>query len=123
MLTVIPGLPDFVVGIKATGEVNKEDMDTVLIPALDNLVNRTGEIYYLLVLETPVSEFTAGAWLKDAAVGLKHFTKWKKIAVVSSQEGVQKFTDAFSYLTPGVSKGFAPDQLAEAKAWVSIKGE
>jgi hypothetical protein len=121
MLSLISGLPAHVVGVKATGEVDKNDFDNVLIPALDELVKRTGEIYYLLQLETPVSEFTAGAWMKDALVGLKHFTKWKKIAVVSDQKGVEKFTDAFSVLVPGKSKGYKPEELDEAKAWISVK--
>lgn len=119
MLERINGLPDFVVGIKATGEVTKEDLETVLIPALDQQVEKYDAIHYLLHLETDVQNWDFGAWVSDAKVGLKHLTKWKKIAVVSGQEGVQKFTDIFSKLTPGEARGYAPDQLETAKAWVS----
>ena len=118
MLERINGLPDFVVGIRATGEVTKEDLETVLIPALDQQVEKYDAIYYLLHLETNVQNWDFGAWVSDAKIGLKHLTKWKKIAVVSGQEGVQKFTDVFSKLTPGEARGYAPDQLDTAKAWV-----
>ncbi|MCP9752224.1 STAS/SEC14 domain-containing protein [Ferruginibacter sp. HRS2-29] len=49
------------------------------------------------------------------------FTKWKKIAVVSDQSGVEKFTDFFSVLVPGEAKGFKPEELEEAKQWIQLR--
>ena len=118
MLQFINDLPDDVVGIHAIGEVTKEDFDKVLIPKIDDLSKRQGEIKYLLVLETDVSNFTVAAWWKDLVMGLKHFTEWKRIAVVSDQKGVEWFTDAFKYLIPGNSKGFALSELEEAVEWI-----
>jgi hypothetical protein len=40
MLQFINDLPENIVGIHAVGEVTKEDIDTVLIPRLDDLVKR-----------------------------------------------------------------------------------
>ena len=119
MLSIIQGLPDSVLGIKATGEVDAKDFETVLIPALETLVERTGMINYLLLLETPVKNFTIGAWLEDAKVGLKNFTKWHRIAVVTAEKGVEKFSDVFGIVVPGESKGFTLEQLEEAKLWVA----
>ena len=121
MLELIKDLPDFVVGVRATGTVTKEDLETVLIPAIDAQVDKYDEIYYLLLLETDVQNWDFGAWVSDAAIGLKHLSKWKKIAVVTSQEGVQKFTDVFSKITPGEAKGYAMNELETAKAWISEK--
>ena len=118
MLQFINDLPDDVVGIHAIGEVTKEDFDQVLIPKIDDLSKRQGEIKYLLVLETDVSNFTLAAWWKDLVMGLKHFTEWKRIAVVSDQKGVEWFTDAFKYFIPGNSKGFALNELEEAVEWI-----
>lgn len=119
MLSLIKDLPAHVTGVRATGKVTKYDFEQVLIPAIDDLVKRTGKINYLLLLETPVSNFSLGAWIDDAIVGLKHFTQWNKIAVVTDQKGVEKFTDVFGYVVPGDSKGFTLSQLEEAKQWVS----
>ena len=118
MLQFINDLPDDVVGIHAIGEVTKEDFDKVLIPKIDDLSKRQGEIKYLLVLETDVSNFTLAAWWKDLVMGLKHFTEWKRIAVVSDQKGVEWFTDAFKFFIPGNSKGFALSELEEAVEWI-----
>lgn len=121
MLQVMSGLPEFVVGIKASGHVTREELESVLIPAIDRQVEVFGEIYYLLVLETEVQNWDWGAWMSDAKIGLKHLSKWKKIAVVTGQEQVQRFTDLFSKLTPGEARGFAMEELETAKAWVSEK--
>ena len=123
MLTPITGLPPFVFAITATGEVTKDDMDAVLLPGLQNLVDKYDEIYYLLVLQTEVGNFTAGSWIEDAKVGIRHFTKWTKIAVVTDQGGVEKFTDIFSIAVPGESRGFKLSELEEAKQWISTKAE
>jgi hypothetical protein len=121
MLTVIPDLPPYVLGVRASGEVDKNDLEQVLLPGLQHLTEQYDAIHYLLVLETEVGNFTAGAWLQDLKAGLLHFSKWKKIAVVSSQKGVQTFTDLFSFVTPGVAKGFEPGELQEAINWVSVQ--
>lgn len=43
------------------------------------------------------------------------------MAIVSESEGINKFTDVFSYIAPGEAKGFTHEQLEEAKEWVTPK--
>ncbi|MEO5648096.1 MAG: STAS/SEC14 domain-containing protein [Chitinophagaceae bacterium] len=119
MLTLINDLPSHVVGLKATGDIGKEDLENVLIPALEELLKRTGKINYLLLLETGLSNFTLAAWFKDVQLGLKNFKKWNRIAIVSDQNGVNTFSDVFGYIIPGDSKGFRISELEEAKLWVA----
>lgn len=121
MLELINDLPDHATGVRARGEVTREDVETVLLPAIDELVSRTDAIYYLLVLDTDVQNWDAGAWMSDAKLGLKHFTKWKKIAVVTDQKGVQRFSDLFSALVPGESRGFSHEEEAAARQWLAEK--
>jgi hypothetical protein len=121
MLTPIENLPPNVFGVKASGDVTANDLKTVLIPGLEALTRKYNEIYYLLVLETKVENFTAGAWVQDAMAGLKHLKQWKKMAIVSDQKAVENFTDAFSYVAPGEAKGFSLEELDEAIAWISLK--
>jgi len=121
MLTPINDLPSYVFGVKAVGEVTADDLKNVLLPGLESLTTKYDEIYYILVLETKVENFTAGAWFQDMVAGIKHLTKWKKMAIVTDQKAVEKFTDAFSYVTPGEAKGFTLEELDEAITWVSLK--
>ena len=121
MLSLIQNMPDYVLGVRATAEVDEQDLKSVLLPGLSRLTEQYGEIHYLLVLETGVENFTAGAWFQDMIAGLKHFTKWKKMAVVTDQKAVASFTDFFTYITPGEARGFEIAELKQAKAWVSDK--
>lgn len=118
MITVIKA-PENVAAFRATGEVTKQDYEKVLIPAIDRLVQKQNAINFLLVIDTSITHFTAGAIIQDLSVGLKHFTKWRKMAIVSSSTGINTFTDLFSYVAPGEAKGFSHDEMEDAMAWIS----
>ncbi|TKC08389.1 STAS/SEC14 domain-containing protein [Pedobacter polaris] len=121
MLYEIKNLPPYVFGVKASGKVTAEDLKNTLLPGLEALNSKYNEIYYILVLETDVENFTAGAWYQDMVAGLKHLTAWKKMAIVTDQKAVENFTDAFSYVTPGEAKGFSLAEVEDAIVWVSLK--
>ncbi|WP_199118544.1 STAS/SEC14 domain-containing protein [Pedobacter sp. ASV28] len=104
MLTIIENLPIHVFGVKASGQVNAEDLKKVLLLGLQSLAEKYSEIYYMLVLETKVENFTAGAWFQDMLAGIKHFSQCKKIAIVADQKAVKNFTDGFHYITAGKAK-------------------
>src|SRR5690606_39197058 len=97
----------------------KEDYLNVVVPHVTRLVENTGKINFLLYLDTDVSNFTMGAWLQDALLGLKHLTKWNRAAIISDSEGVIKFTDAFSIAAPGEFKGFRKKEYDKAVQWAS----
>lgn len=73
----------------------------------------------MLVLDTAIKNFSVGAFLQDLGIGLKHLTRWHKMAIVSEYDGVNKFSDLFSYIAPGEARGFKHAELKEAKQWVS----
>lgn len=112
-------VPDNVAGFRATDKVTKADYENVVIPKIDEHVKQQGKINFMLVLDTKMSNFSFGAILEDLGVGLKHFSKWHKMAIVSESNAINKFTDIFSYVAPGEAKGFTHAELEEAKTWVS----
>jgi len=119
MLQLIEDLPAHVVGVRAVNAVTEEDYKQVLIPALEALDKSIGRINLIIVLETSVSNYTVGAWANDLKAGFKYFNKWHRIAIVSDQKMVRKFTDAFSFIAPGEYKGFSMAELSIAKQWVA----
>ena len=121
MLTKLKDLPAYVAAFKATGEVTKEDYDTILVPEIERVDQQHGHIHFMMVMETPSKEFSLGAWFKDAVVGLKHYRGWKKVAIVTDEKMLGKITDLFSALVPGSAKGFPLMQLEEAKSWVAAE--
>ena len=121
MIQKMTGLPDYVAGFTARGKVTRDDYTQVVNPEIERVLQQHGHIHFLLELQTGTGNFTAGAWMSDALIGLKHLTKWKKMAIVSDQKAVEKMTDIISPIMPGESKGFALSELEQAKQWVSAE--
>ena len=117
MITIISEAPENVAAFNATGEVTKEDFENLVIPRVKQKVDQFNELNYLLYLDTDLDNFTMGAWLQDALLGLKNLTKWNRTAIVTNKEGVQNFTDIFSVLMPGEFKSFPKGNLYNALYW------
>ena len=118
MIEKLKNLPNTLVGFRAAGEVTSSDFEKVVVPAVNELVDRTNKLDYLMVIDTALNHFSAGAWLQDALLGIKKITKWNKVAILSDSEGIQKFTDVFSIVSPGEFKGFNRDEVDKAVAWI-----
>ncbi len=119
MIQQLDNMPDTMVGFRAQGEVSKEDFTEIVIPCVEKHIATTGKLNYLLLLDTSIKDFSAGAWWQDAMMGIKNLTKWNRAAIVSDSEGIRKFTDFFSILMPGEFKGFHKEDLDKAILWTS----
>ena len=112
-------LPPNMVGFRATGEVTETDFTDIVMPKVKELIEKTDKLNYMLVLDTSVKNFTAGAWFKDAIMGIKHLIKWNRAAIVSDVEAIRTFTNIFSVVMPGEFKGFEHKDLEAAISWTS----
>lgn len=119
MVEIIKDVPSYVAAFKVSSAVTAEDFDSVILPIIDEKVKRFGRIHFLLYLNTNITNFTAGAALRDIWVGIKHLTKWHRMAIVTDQPVVEKFTDIVSLIAPGEAKGFPVSELPFAKLWVA----
>jgi hypothetical protein len=123
MITYIENLPGNMVGFKATGEVDERDFTEVVMPKVKELVERTNNLNYMLVLDTSITNFSLGAWFKDVVLGIKYITKWNRAAIVTDTQGIITFTEMFSILSPGEFKGFEHKDLQAAIDWCSEKND
>jgi len=120
MIEQIHNLPDNMVGFRSSGEVTQEDFKIVNVK-VSELVQKTGKLNYLLYLENSPADFTFGAWIQDALLGIKNITKWNRAAIISDSETVDKFTSFFSKIMPGEFKVFHKNDLERAIDWTSEK--
>jgi len=119
MIEILPSIPKNIAAFRATGKVTKEDYQKVMVPHVNELVSRSGELNFLFLIDTEIKNFTLGAWFQDALLGLKHLASWKRAAIVIDNADAIKFTDAFSILAPGEFKGFSKEQYADALEWIA----
>ena len=111
-------LPDYIVGISASGEVDAKDYETVLMPALDTALKKHNRIRVLYQLTPEFTGFTSGAIWDDSKLGLSHWNAWEKIAVVADIPWVAHATRMFAFFMPGMVKVFSNTELANAKRWI-----
>ncbi len=118
MLEIMQNMPDYVVAIRASGQVTGKDYDDVLIPAVESSLKRCGKIRILYQLERDFSGFTAEALFDDARLGIRHRTAFEKIAVVTDAEWISKAVQFFSLFIPCPVKIFGNHDISVAKAWL-----
>lgn len=119
MLEIIAGLPDNVLGVKASGEITAEDYRTVLVPAVEKALEGEGKLRMLLVYGEDVTGLSAGAAWQDTKVGLGHYTRWEKVGVVTNRDWLRHSVDIFGYLIPGEIKAFTTEEESDARKWIA----
>jgi SpoIIAA-like len=119
MLEKIPDLPDSAVGIKASGKITADDYRNVVTPAVEAALEGEHNLRFLYVLGEDVTGCSPGAAWQDTKVGVGHYNRWEKVAVVFDKEWLRHSVDIFGYLVPGEVKAFTPAEVAEARTWVS----
>ncbi|HEY5463886.1 MAG TPA: STAS/SEC14 domain-containing protein [Hanamia sp.] len=119
MIEIIPGLPPNVAAFYANGKITGQDYDQIINPLVKKIYIDFVKINYLLVINTSLSDYSLGAWMKDAILGFVYFTEWKKIGIVSSKRSIINFTDIFGKFLPGSTKGFLMEDIEIAKKWIS----
>ncbi len=118
MLELIDGLPDDVIGVTAHGDVTDDDYEDVLVPAIEDRRSRHDKIRLLYVLGEEFTGYEADAMWEDAKLGLRTFTAYDKIAVVTDAAWMRRAVSAFGWLIPGQVRVFDTAARDEATAWI-----
>ena len=119
VLQLIEGLPDSVVGVRAVGDVEDDDYEDVLVPAIDGCRRRHDKVRLLYVLGPDFTGFEADAMWEDAKLGARTFTSYERIAVVTDAAWLGRSARAMSWLMPGEVRAFHLDALDDATAWIT----
>jgi hypothetical protein len=118
MLEPIEQLPDGVIGFEAKGKLHVSDYKDVLLPAIQQVLERGDDVRIVLVFET-FDGFSGGAVWQDLKTGVEHLTNWKRIALVTDVEWMIHLTTLFGWMTPGEMKHFPLADRAAAIEWVA----
>ena len=121
MLKIINHLPDNVLGISAEGKISGSDYETVLIPAVDEKMKTHKKIRMLYHLSPKFTGFDMAAMWDDTKIGMKYFSAWDRVALVTDHEWINTFARFFGHMFPCEFKTFKNDDLAEAKQWIAEK--
>jgi len=118
-VTVIDGLPDDVVGLDAEGVIEARDYDEVIVPLIERKLAEHARVKLLYRVGRGFERYTAGAIWSDARIGIKHMTRFSKVAVVSDVPWIRHAVRLFAPMIPAEVHVFADGDLDAAKVWVS----
>lgn len=118
MIELIPDLPANIIGVKATGQVTKEDYQNVLIPAFKDALEKNDKLKVLYVAGEDFNGMDFGAMWEDFTFGVGHYNNWQKIAVVTDVAWMANTINAFRFMMPCPVKVFPNAANNDAKSWI-----
>ncbi len=118
-VTVIDGLPDDVVGLDAEGVIEARDYDEVIVPLIERKLRDHDRIKLLYRVGRGFERYTAGAIWSDTRIGIKHFTRFSRVALVSDVSWIRHSVRLFAPMIPAEVHVFADSEIEAAKAWIS----
>ena len=121
MFRVVEGLPEGVLGLEAFGRITHEDYRDVLIPGVESLLAR-GPVDMLYAIGEDFTGFDLEALWDDAAVGVRHWRDFRRVAVVADQQWIRDAVSMFEPFFPCEVRLFARCEMAAAKDWIVQSG-
>lgn len=119
MLKLLRDLPDNVVGVRAIGEVDDDDYEDVLSPAIEDRLARHEKIRLLYVLGEEFTGYSDGAAWEDVKLGAKTFNSYDRMAIVTDSASVRRTIKAFGWLIPGEVRVFHLEEIVAATVWIT----
>ena len=100
MIRLLDDMPVGVLGLEAVHDVEKEDYETVLLPAVDAAIAEHGKVR-LLCARSRVRRLRRRGRLEDLKLGVRHPASFERIAIVTDARWAGPAIRIFSVLWPG----------------------
>jgi hypothetical protein len=117
MLNELPDLPAGVIGFEVAGRLESADYRDVLGPAVERAA--AGGDVRIVVVIPEYEGVSGGAMWEDLKMGVDHWGRWKRIALVTDIEWMIRGTEWFGWMTPGEIKRFPLAERDAAITWAA----
>ena len=119
MIRLLGHMPVGVLGLEAIDDVEKEDYENVVLPAIEAAVAEHGKVRLVYVLGPEFDDYEGEAVWEDLKLGARHTTAFERIAVVTDARWAGPAIKIFSVLWPGQARAFPLSELEPAKQWAA----
>ena len=119
MIRLLGDMPPGVLGFEAVDDVEKEDYENVLVPAIEAAIAEHGKVRLVYVLGHEFDEYEGEAVWEDVKLGGRHPASFERIAIVTDAEWAGPAVKVFSVLMPGQARAFRLAELEAAKRWAA----
>lgn len=111
-------MPPGTLGFEAIGEVDDDDWERTVEPALRVTLADGRKLRLLYLLGPAAREIEGDAVTAGGEFRARHLTSYERVAVVSDEDWLRPALRTLSFLLPGRAKAFPVRELAAAKAWL-----
>jgi hypothetical protein len=118
MIEPLTNFPNNVVAFVCRGRVTRADYDAVLVPAVMDALKKHDKVRLYYETSADFAGIDAGAVWEDFKVGMEHFTRWERVAVVTDVDWIKHTMQFFSFMMPGEMKIFPASDAAKARQWI-----
>ena len=112
-------MPAGVLGLEAIDDVEKEDYESVIVPAIEKAIAEHGKIRLVYVLGHDFDDYEGEAVWEDLKLGMRHTTDFDRMAIVTDTRWAGPAIKVFSVLWPGQARAFPLTDLEAAKRWAA----
>jgi hypothetical protein len=112
-------MPTGVLGLEAVDEVEKEDYENVIVPAVNAAIAEHGKVRLVYVLGPEFDDYEGEAAWEDLKLGAQHPASFERIAIVTDARWASPAIKVFSVLWPGQARAFPLSELESAKRWAA----
>jgi hypothetical protein len=112
-------MPTGVLGFEAIDDVEKDDYENVLVPAITQAIADHGKARVVYVLGPEFDEYERDAAWEDLKLGIRNPASFERIAVVTDARWAGSAIRVFSVLWPGQARAFPLAELEAAKSWAA----
>lgn len=119
MIALIEGLPPGTLGFRAHGHVTAADYKNIIVPDVEAAFALNRKLRLLYVTADDFTGFEPGAVWDDAKLGMRHFSGWDRVALVTDVHWLRGTAMAFSFAIPAEFRLFHGREIEEATRWIT----
>jgi hypothetical protein len=119
MIRLLRDMPAGVIGLEAVDDIEREDYENVIGPAVEAAIAEHGKVRLVYVLGHEFDEYEGEAIWEDVKLGARHPTSFARMAIVTDGRWAGPAIKAFSVLLPGKARAFRLAEIDAAKRWAA----
>lgn len=120
MIELLENLPENVIGIVARERITSEDYDRVVIPAVEAALAKFPKVRCYYEIDSPFGGMEAGAAWRDLSLGVRHWSAWERVALVTDVQWIAGAMNALGFFLPGDMRVFPTSQAQAARDWIVL---
>ena len=118
MIRLLSDMPTGVLGFEAVDDVEKEDYENVIVPAINQAIAQFGKVRLVYVFGPEFDDYEGESVWEDLKLGLGNPTAFERVAIVTDARWAGPAIKLLSVLWPGQARAFALSERESAKRWV-----